>query len=226
MALFDAKAETYDDFCLTPLGHFVDTVERELIGKVAKPLRGESAVDLGCGTGSYTYWLQELGLSVIGVDISEKMLEVARRKGSGRVSFIRADLVHLPLESDRFDLAVCNLALEFVSDPAAALKEGYRILKPGGRLVVGLIGKNSPWAKKYSKRGQEDRTSVYHHAQFFSYEDIKRIGPGIPEEVQFGLYVSPDEFEDEESAWVLEKQRRVSQEEKGAGFMVVRWNKV
>ena len=225
MALFDAKAETYDDFCRTPLGHFIDMVEHDILGKVAQPRSGEIAVDLGCGTGAYSVWLQEQGLSVTGVDLSEKMLAVARRKASDRVKFIRADLSHLPFPSGQFDFAICNVTLEFVQDPTAVLKEGIRVLKPGGRLVVGLIPKLGPWAVKYSKRGQETPTSVYHSARFFSYDDIKQIGPNPPYDVQFGLYVSPDEFKDENSAWALEKQRNPTQQEPGAGFMVVRWNK-
>ena len=225
MTLFDQKAESYDDFCRTPLGHFVDAVERRLIGAMARPRAGESAIDLGCGTGSYTYWLHKLGLSVTGVDLSEKMLEVARRKGDGRVPFIRADVTHLPFPPDSYDLALANATLEFVADPKAALREAYRVVKPGGRVVVGFIAKLGPWAEQYSKRGREDATSVYHGARFFSYGEAVEIGPCIPEQVRFGLYVSPREFTDEASAWSLEMRRRVSQDEAGAGFMVVRWRK-
>lgn len=225
MALFDAKAETYDNFCSTPLGHFIDTVERALVGRVARPRPQETAIDLGCGTGAYAAYLKEQGLSVMGVDISAKMLAVARRKASDDATFIQSDLVHLPLPSERFDLAICNVVLEFVPDPEAVLSEGYRILKPGGHLVAGLIGKHSPWAERYARRGQEDPSSVYHHARFYSYDDIRSVGPNVPSEVQFGLYVSADEFQDEESAWMLENQRRMSQQEIGAGFMAIRWNK-
>lgn len=225
MALFDAKAETYDDFCRTPVGHFIDAVERDVLDRVAQPCPGEIAVDLGCGTGSNAIWLMEKGLAVTGVDLSDRMLAVARRKASGRIKFIQADLMRLPFSSDQFDLAICNVTLEFVQDPEAVLKEGIRVLKPGGRLVAGLIGKIGPWAAKYSERGRENPASVYHNARFFSYGEIQRMGPNPPLDVRFGLYVSPSEFKDEESAWVMETQRNGSQREVGAGFMAVRWDK-
>ena len=195
------------------------------MNRVSGPLPQEQAVDLGCGTGSYTVSLRQQGLSVMGVDISERMLDVARRKSSGDIVFVQSDLRRLPFASEQFDLAICNVVLEFVSDPGAVLSEAYRIVKPGGRLIVGLIAKHGPWAKQYARRGQQETASVYHHARFYSYDDIQHMGPNFPGEVQYGLYVGADEFQDEESAWVLEHERRASQREFGAGFMVARWNK-
>lgn len=96
---FDDKASTYDRFCSTLLGHFVDVIEREMIAEIARPKKGEQAIDLGCSTGTYTYWLGDLGLSDVGVDISQKMLEVARRKRENAVTFMQANLLSLPFES-------------------------------------------------------------------------------------------------------------------------------
>ncbi|MCL6443939.1 MAG: class I SAM-dependent methyltransferase [Alicyclobacillus sp.] len=118
---------------------------------IARPEQGEKAIDLGCGTGSYTYWLNDIGLSVVvGVDI-QNMLELARRKRVSNVTFLQADLVHLPFNDNMFGLAICNAVLEFTEDPVAALREGLRVVKPGGRLVVGCINKYGAWGKKYTK---------------------------------------------------------------------------
>ncbi|SFV10369.1 class I SAM-dependent methyltransferase [Alicyclobacillus macrosporangiidus] len=222
-ALFDEKASTYDDFCRTPLGHFVDVVEREIVAVTAKPKQGEKVIDLGCGTGSYTYWLSDLGLSVVGVDISQKMLEVARNKREKVVTFVQADLLNLPFDNNTFDLAVCNTVLEFLQDPVAALREGLRVLKPGGRLVVGFINSSGTWAKKYSERGRKDPGSVFRHARFFSVDEVSTMLPFRPSEVRFGLYVGPDEFQDFGSAMQLE--RECDGQQQGAGYFVVRWDK-
>lgn len=57
MALFDQKAATYDEWCATPLGKFVDAIEKGAMKEVARPQEKESALDLGCGTGAFSYWL-------------------------------------------------------------------------------------------------------------------------------------------------------------------------
>lgn len=226
MELFDEKASEYDQYCLTPLGHFVDTVERHMVAEAAKPTPGERAIDLGCGTGNYTLWLHSQGVKVTGVDISGRMLEEARKKAAGLdVEFIEANLMQLPFEDNSFDLAVCNVALEFVENAKVVLQEVHRILKPSGRFIAGFIGRQSPWADKYIRRGQEDPQSVYRKAYFYSYAEASSLGWKPPASVQFGLYVGPEEFEDEGNAQKLEALRQIRQDEPGAGFFVVRWDK-
>ncbi len=221
--LFDQKADTYDDFCHMPLGHYVDVIEHNIIGDVARPKQGETAIDLGCGTGSYATWLYDMGLSVVGIDISQKMLEVARGKLPNGISFLQTDLSCLPFADNTFDLAICNAVLEFTNDPVAVLREGFRVIKPGGRLVVGCISKDGAWGKKYAKRGQEDSSSIYSHAQFFTIEDVSNMWLNKPSEVRLGLYVGPDEFQDFHSAIQLED--RSEEQHQGAGYFVVRWEK-
>lgn len=225
MELFDDKAETYDTFCDTRLGHFINEVEHNALASLAAPKQSEKAIDLGCGTGTYTMWLRDKGLHATGVDISSGMLDVARQKARKDVLFVEANLTKLPFDDESFDLAISNVVLEFVPDPKAVLQEAYRILKPGGRLVVGFIGKNSPWGEKYTIRGTEDPTSTYHYARFFTYTEAASLGWGQPSLVQFGLYVGPNEFSDELTAWQVEMTRRVEQTEQGAGFFALRWDK-
>jgi SAM-dependent methyltransferase len=93
------------------------------------------ALDAACGTGRYSTYLAEKGHSVIGVDQSEAMLDIARRK-LATADFRQGDLTALPLPDNSVNAVVCALALVHVPDLAPALREFARVLRPGGRLVI------------------------------------------------------------------------------------------
>jgi SAM-dependent methyltransferase len=94
--------------------------------------------DLGCGSGAVTVQLAGVVRQVIGVDASPEMLKAARArtKGLANVELRRGDLGALPLEPDSCDAALSLLALTHVEEPARAVAELARILRPGGRAVI------------------------------------------------------------------------------------------
>lgn len=229
MALFDDSARDYDSWCKTPIGSYVDFLEKQLIDEVSMPKSGEVAIDLGCGTGIYSIWLAEKGLTVTGVDISNEMLNVAREKSEAKnlsIHYKQSNLHHLPFEDNTFDLAVCNIVLEFVSSPELVIAEGLRVLKKGGRLVVGMIGKDSEWARTYQERGKQKGDSVFANARFFSSKDIKQFSAMEPSILRFGLYITAANFKDKKTANLIEEEGRALSQEEGAGFIVSRWEKV
>lgn len=223
MARFDAVADRYDAFCATPLGGFVDEVERQVIVELLAPRSGETLVDLGCGTGSYTVFLASLGCSVVGIDLSAAMLEKARQKPvtGGKVDYVQADLARLLYPSATFDGGLLQVTLEFVDEPAAVINEALRVLKTNGRLVVGLI--HGPWAQHYRIRAQKDPSSIYGGARFWTLPDLERLVGAVPSLVRGALYVRPDEFRSVSQAWRLERERRRTAPLEDAGFLAVRW---
>ena len=94
--------------------------------------------DLGCGTGTVVAELAAYVARVIGVDDSLAMLKAAKRRTleHANVELQRAGLDALPMADQSCDAALMVLALSYVTDPAAALREMARILKPGGRAIV------------------------------------------------------------------------------------------
>ena len=119
------------------------------------PIRaGESVLDLGCGAGFDAFIAAQLvGLEgrVVGIDLSLEMLAVARagqaEAGLPQIEFCEAPVEVLPFPDASFDLALSNGVLNLVPDKPAALREIFRVLRPGGRLQacdIGLVGDRLP----------------------------------------------------------------------------------
>ena len=94
--------------------------------------------DLGCGTGQLTETLAPYVGRVVAVDGSEDMLAAARARldGMANVQLRRGDLESLPLSDGELDAAVLSLVLHYSPDPARALAEVNRVVRPGGRVLV------------------------------------------------------------------------------------------
>jgi ubiquinone/menaquinone biosynthesis C-methylase UbiE len=131
MLHFDEEtARQVERVYLTP-----DVVEQRRLTRQALAVQaGERVLDIGSGPGLLAAELADEGAEVLGVDPSESMLAMARRRGTAR--FERGDALSLPVADDSFDAAVSTQVLEYVEDVAGALREAHRALRPGGRLLV------------------------------------------------------------------------------------------
>ncbi len=118
-------------------GYFGEEVRQAAISR-AYLLPEMTVADVGAGTGFLAAGLAPLVKRVYALDGSEAMLEVARENlsASSNVIFQQADGQSLPLEDQSVDAALANMYLHHCPDPAAAIREMARILKPGGRLVI------------------------------------------------------------------------------------------
>jgi len=150
---FDAKAKLYDSWYQTPLGALCDTLEKEAIFSLISVRESECVLGVGCGTGVYLLELAQRGAQVAGVDSSPNMIEIAQRKlaGAGYAAHLKlADAEALPFPDDTFDTALSVLLLEFVAAPQKIIREMFRVVKPGGRLVIGTLNRYSVWALRRS----------------------------------------------------------------------------
>ncbi|MFI9813761.1 class I SAM-dependent methyltransferase [Saccharothrix variisporea] len=100
---------------------------------------GDRVLDIGCGPGYLTSLAAEAGGSAVGVDVSEPMVEEARRlRGSGNCTFEIGRAEALPFEDGSFDVIVSALAVHHIPEEhrATAYTEMRRVLKPGGRALI------------------------------------------------------------------------------------------
>jgi ubiquinone/menaquinone biosynthesis C-methylase UbiE len=119
---------------------------------------GDRVLDVACGTGLATFAAAHaVGPAghVIGVDLSERMVEAARQRSRERnapnSTFLRMEAGQLELPDASFDAAMCSLGLMYVPDPARALAEMRRVTRAGGRLAVAVWGERARcgWAEVF-----------------------------------------------------------------------------
>jgi len=160
---FDAIAEAYDRWYDTPDGRAI--FNAELIG--LRPLCGGIQgrwLEVGVGTGRFAY-----GLGIAeGIDPSPPMLELAAGRG---IKTYEGSAEALPFADESFNGVLLALTLCFLADPPKALAECRRILRPGGKLVLGMIPANSPWGKAYERKKAEGHP-VYALAHFFEASEM------------------------------------------------------
>src|SRR6266478_216315 len=130
---FDQIASAYDGWAGGQHGR----VAARLV-ELAAPKKGEHALDVGTGTGLVAHLVAaKVGPgSVIGIDLSDRMLSIARSKQSKNCQFVGMAAERLVFRPETFDLVTMGEALAYLSDPTDALVEANRVLRPGGRLAV------------------------------------------------------------------------------------------
>jgi len=138
------------------LGAFTEQIEQRLLFDLVGDLAGRSVLDVGCGDGTLAFAAWRRGAQVTGVDADPRMLGTARDKAhalGASATFFEARGERLPFPDQRFDVVLAVTVLCFVPDAVALLREMRRVLQPGGRLVIGELGKWSLWAVRRRIRG-------------------------------------------------------------------------
>lgn len=134
---YDEFAEAYsaDNEVNLLNGHYERPAMLNLAGDVA----GRSILDAGCGSGPLSAALRDRGAIMTGFDLSEVMIELARRRLGEDADLRVHDLAApLPYDDAAFDDVVASLVLHYLEDWAAPLAELRRVLRPGGRLIVSV----------------------------------------------------------------------------------------
>lgn len=188
------RARAYDAWYKTPLGAAAHRIELRLIAGRAAPKQGERALDVGCGTGIYTAWLAESGLEVSGLDRDPAMLAAAREKAP-TAHLVQGHATALPFAEGEFDLAVAVTLFCFLdaSERRAAAQELVRVVRPGGRVVVGELARCSLWAAERRVKGWLG-SPTWRSAHFTSARELRSLFREAGATVvrsRYGLYLPP-----------------------------------
>lgn len=118
-----------------------DDLQRQSAATLLAQLPGqafERVLDAGCGPGSMSRAWTKAGSHVTALDLSLPMLDEARRQRSAQ-QYVQADIEAMPLADQQYDLAWSNLAVQWCESLPTALRELYRVVRPGGRVAFSTL---------------------------------------------------------------------------------------
>lgn len=155
--IFDRYYKRYDAWYNKNKFAYLSELEaiKELLPKKGKGL------EIGVGTARFA---APLGITT-GVDPSENMLKIAKKRG---INVKLASGEQLPFKNFTFDFVAIIITICFVENPLKVLKETKRVLKKNGKVIIGMIDKNSFLGKFYQKK----KSLFYKEANFFSVRGI------------------------------------------------------
>jgi SAM-dependent methyltransferase len=162
---FDILASEYDAW-FEQEGKLVFDIEVKAFQEVL-PLLPKPWLEVGVGSGRFA---QALGIET-GIDPSTRLLEMAKKRGiTGHLA--RGE--ELLFEAKTFGTVFLIVTLCFVNAPLDVLRESHRTLKKEGKVVLGLVLKDSPWGKYYLVQKKEGHP-FYRHATFYSYREVSEL---------------------------------------------------
>ena len=135
---------------------------RELVPSLPKPW-----LEIGVGSGRFA---QALGIET-GIDPSGKLVEIAKSRGINAFLGQGEDEI---FDEESFGTVFLIVTLCFLDSPLDVLKEANRILVPGGKIVLGLVLKRSPWGQLYQRKKEEGHR-FYRYAKFYSCDEVVRL---------------------------------------------------
>jgi ubiquinone/menaquinone biosynthesis C-methylase UbiE len=170
-------AQTYARWRATTLGGITERVETNVVFGLLGSLRGKRVLDVGTGDGNYAIEAASRGAVATGIDLEQDLLAAARVRATGRgfdVTFRQGRVERLPFDDASFDVVTAVTVLCFVPDPEGAVREMARVLVPGGRLVLGELGRFSLWAAERRVRGWLG-ARTWQRARFWSRAELEGL---------------------------------------------------
>jgi ubiquinone/menaquinone biosynthesis C-methylase UbiE len=219
--IFDEWPDRYDAWFTTPMGTLIKHYETDLVTGMLRPAPDERILDAGCGTGIFTQDIIATGARVVGLELSRPMLRRAVGRFRDRpFQGVQGDMTHLPFSANTFEKTISVTALEFIEDAERAVRELFRVTRPGGYVVVATLNSLSPWAGRRKAAGRKGHP-LFSTAIFRSPVEMRALSPvrGILRTAIFFEKDDPDDLAQEK-----EGKGRSADLDTGA-FIAIGWRK-
>lgn len=185
--------EAYAAWRASAIGQMTEAREAAVIGALAGPVARLRLLDLGCGDGKTALGLAREGGDVTGIDSSAAMIRAACDNAAAMADpprFLVGEAESLPFPDRTFDRVVAVTVLCFVPAPERLFAEAARVLRPGGRLVMGELGRWSLWAAARRVRAWRG-DALWQRARFRSAGEVAALATGaglVPGPVRGAVY--------------------------------------
>ena len=189
----DLGPDVYAKWRASGIGAITEQLQRRLILTLLGDIRGRNVLDVGCGDGDLAVELWRRGAAVTGIDASPEMVEAARaraKREGADISFMVGEAESIPFDPERFDVVVAVTILCFIADAGPVFREIARVLKPGGRLVIGELGKWSLWAAARRVRAWFG-SQLWRRGRFRTASELRSLANGaglVPAVVHGSIY--------------------------------------
>jgi ubiquinone/menaquinone biosynthesis C-methylase UbiE len=224
----DLTPEVYARWRASDLGATTERLERRLVLARMGEVTDRAVLEIGCGDGHLAVKLAQMGANVSAIDASTAMVSAARERAGAHgadINIMLGEAQELPFPDEAFDLVVAVTILCFVEHASPVFKEIARVLKPGGHLVIGELGRWSTWAAERRVRAWLG-SRLWQRGFFRTPGDLRELARSAglrPLSVEGAVYYP-------RSAWAARHlepfDRRLSRlTTVGAAFLVLKANK-
>lgn len=168
-------ARDYEAWYHTPRGRWIGDIEFDLLRRLLRPEKGESLLDVGCGTGYFTRrFAAESDLRVVGLDPDVAWLHFAKACDGAGPSYCSGRAERLPFPDRSFDRTVSVTALCFIHDQKRAVREIVRVTRK--RFAIGLLNRHS---LLYIQKGTRGGSGAYRRAHWHTGREVRALFDGL-----------------------------------------------
>lgn len=137
-----AASYIWDDACMQQISKYLTVRETDFIQRAVPAATGQTALDIGCGTGKYVQVLEQLGYTTTGVEYDIAPLTLIQQRKPG-TQIVQADGQHLPFADSVFDVVAAIQVQDYFPQRSLFFSDVWRVLKPGGMFLVTMTNKRS-----------------------------------------------------------------------------------